>query len=129
MSIRKSFPLFIMRTFTFGTARWPATKDTNGHCGWPMRHTLAPHTTEAQVSILNHSSLPILSPHPLTLQFSKLPVSALNYSFHPCSELGLHEPCFVFLFLICTLCSNDSGSSPKLPDKATHPSSTAQSSK
>lgn len=55
MSIRKSYPLFIMRTFTFGKGG-----------PQPQMRTVAPHRTDAQGFILNHSHQPralTSSPH------------------------------------------------------------------
>lgn len=73
-------------------------------------------------SLHSESLVPsILSPHPPHLTI--FPVTSLvpNYSpFHPCFELGLNEPCFVFLLLTYTQCSNDSGSSPKLTPWVRH---------
>lgn len=70
-------------------------------------HNRCPSLHPESFMLIQSSHLTILPATSLSTQLFK--------SFHPCFELGLNEPCLVFLHLTWTLCNNDSGSFPELP--------------
>ena len=115
MSIKKSYPLFIMEMVTSNHGSGQSLRTAHWH------HM--PQMPQSSFWIILIHINPVLSLHaPHLMVFLVTSLSTQLPPFHACFECGLKEPQLVLLLLACTLCNNDSGSFPKLPG-ATLPSS------